>query len=240
MSNNQENPLPPRFKDHFALQAKDLGSCRRLTGDNCIVLIFVSTPAHPWTDEMREKVFQVSRSSVKYMQQEAKRYGAQLRFSLASVNFSIPFEHNRDKKWYYHILKERYHTDTIVDAYNHYKQNLKKNATIIFLFNSWEISYTCLCSRSRPNWKDEFCVIFCDTKMHDNYLTHEVMHLYGAIDFYDYRKEGVAAVARQLFPDSNMLKVSHVIDDLTAYIVGWTDQLSPKAIEFLEKTRGLR
>ena len=74
--------------------------------------------------------------------------------------------------------------------------------------------------------------------MDDNYLTHELFHQFGAIDLYN--QEGVEKVALKYFPNSDMLTVSHVIDDLTAYLVGWTDTLSAKAQKFLKETEGLR
>ena len=37
-----------------------------------------------------------------------------------------------------------------------------------------------------------------------------------------------------------MLTVSHEVDDLTAFLVGWTDTLSGKAQAFLDETKGLR
>jgi hypothetical protein len=76
--------------------------------------------------------------------------------------------------------------------------------------------------------------------MHDNYLTHELYHLYGAIDYYDYDGEGVAKAASKYFPKSVMACAGNSIDDLTAYILGWTDTLSKKANKFLEAIDGLR
>jgi hypothetical protein len=97
------------------------------------------------------------------------------------------------------------------------------------------------CSSVNPYWTDEFCVIFCDTDMHDNYLTHEVLHLYGAIDLYDYHEgEGVQRVSEKYFPNSDMLGVSHEVDELTAYLVGWMDDLTWDAWQFVQEVDGLR
>ncbi len=234
-----------KYSSHFALRRKNAGSCGAFTGSQYIILIFVSTPEHPWTPEQKEAVNSVSRSSIRLMEQEAKEYNADLRLKFGGIDYSIPFEYeynnNAELKWYRYILDRFYHVESITEVYDHYRESLKvDNAPIIFLFNSWDTSRAWSCSANNPDWKEEFCVIFCDTDMHDNYLTHELLHLYGAIDLYDYHSEGVQAVAEQLFPDSDMMYPSHEIDPLTAYLVGWTDVLTPKAESFLRQTDGLR
>lgn len=227
--------------EHFALRGRDAGPCGRLLGNAYIVLVFVSTPKRPWTDVMKGRVNTVSLSSVNIMMRQAKRYGAKLDLAFGALDFSVPYEYDKDLKWYHYILENIYHETTVDAVYARYRRDLKQDTVaLVFLFNSWDLSHAYVASKTEPLWNEEFCVIFCDTDMHDNYLTHEVLHLYGAIDFYDYDHEGVRRVAEKYFPNSDMLRVSHVVDDLTAYLVGWTDRLSPGASAFLKETEGLR
>ena len=230
-----------RRDDHFALKARGQGPCDRLVGDAYIILVFVSTPQHPWTKTMKDRVNKVSWSSIDIMEKQAARYGASLDLTFGGLDYTVPYEYNRDLKWYHWLIEEKFHRKSISEVCEYYRGSLNVDTvSIIFLFNSWDVSHTYMCSSDYPNWNEEFCVIFCDTDMHDNYLTHEVLHLYGAIDFYDYNGEGVQRVAQKYFPKSDMLYVSHEVDELTAYLVGWTDTLSSKARAFLEETRGLR
>ena len=225
----------------FVEKAKNVGQCKQLIGDVEILLVFVSTPLHPWTQKQKNAVNAVSFSSVDIMMAEAKRYGADLNLCFGGLDFSIPYEYNKDLKWYYYILENYFGVASIVDVYNAYRKSLNKDETpIIFLFNSWDVSHTYCSSVDYKGWNEEFCVIFCDTDMHDNYLTHEVMHLYGAIDLYDYCNEGVQRVAEQYFPNSDMLTVSHEIDELTAYLIGWVKSPSYRAQMFIDETRELR
>ena len=228
-------------KEHFALRARDCGPCDKLLGDAYIILAFVSTPQHPWTQTMKDRVGSVSRSSIAIMESEAKRYGARLSLQLGILDFSVPYEYGKDKQWYKYILDQNYDPPVIAEALDYYRGYLNVDTVaMIFLFNSWDRSYTTCTSRDYPNYSDEYCVIFCDTDMHDNYLTHEVLHLYGAIDYYDYDGEGVQKAAYKYFPDSDMMYPSHVVDELTAYLIGWTDTLTYKARAFLAETEGLR
>ena len=229
------------FEEHFALQARDIGPCRKLTGNVRIMLIFVNTPEHPWTEKKKEEVYSVSTSSINIMKKEAARYGQYLNLSYGHLDFHIPTEYDDNQEWYRYILEKAYHVSNMDVIQQRYRRALRvDSAPMIFLFNSWDRSYSKVKSSLNANYDDEYCVIFCDTDMHDNYLTHELMHLYGAIDLYDYRGEGVEKIAKKYFPTSDMLHVSHNIDDLTAFLVGWTETISSNASKFLTETDGLR
>ena len=249
-SSTFEEPQAPTEPEprHFAFNKMNCGPLKKLVGDVEILLVFVSTPSHPWTQEQKDAVNAVSWSSIHYMQEEAKRYGADLNLTFGGLDISIPTEveykptiTSEDLQWYYDLLKQNFGADSIADLYAAYEKGLgKDNTPMIFLFNSWDRSHAFSSSYLNPSFQEEFCVIYCDTDMHDNYLTHELMHLYGAIDLYDYHGEGVQAVAEKYFPNSDMMTVSHEIDPLTAYTVGWTDTLAPEAQWFLYETEGLR
>ena len=236
MNNSSKNS-----KQHFALSGRTYGPCRDLVGEAYVILIFVSTPLHPWNKEKQDEVFRMSWSSIDCMKKEAQRYGANINMRLGSFEYNLPFEIDKELKWYYTFLKEFFHTDTIADILKYYEDYYKvDSAPVIFLFNSWERSYCYMCTRQYPGWNEEFGVIFCDTKLHDNFLTHEFLHLYGAIDLYDHDNEGVRAIAEQYFPDSVMMQETHTIDELTAYLIGWTKTPSAKIMQFLSEIKGLR
>lgn len=227
--------------EHFALSGIDLGPCRKLMGEAFITLVFVSTPLHPWNKEMKDEAFRNSWSSVDFMKKEARRYGANVNMRMGWFEYNLPFEHDKELKWYYTFLKEFLHTNSIAGILKYYEEYFKvDSAPMIFLFNSWDRSHCYKCRKKYPGWNEEFGVIFCDNLLHDNFLTHEFLHLYGAIDLYDYNNEGVRAIAEQYFPDSIMMTPTNVIDELTAYLIGWTKQPSSKILEFLSKTKGLR
>ena len=223
--------------EHFALRSRNVGPCRQLLGNVTILVVFVNTPQHPWTEKKKQEVYKISDSSVGFMRKNAKAYKANVNFSLGYLEFNVSseasFEGTND--WYQEIIRNVYGETSIAQVYDRYRHDLGVDeAPMIFMFNSWDRSYT-ICG-----WSEEYCVIFCDTKMHNNYLTHELYHLYGAIDYYDYNNEGVAKVANRLFPKNVMACTGNNMDDLTAYILGWTDKLSKKANQFLQATDGMR
>ena len=81
----------------------------------------------------------------------------------------------------------------------------------------------------------EYAVLYKGTKS----FSHELMHLFGAKDYYT--SEQIKAVAQNCFGESIMLSsaTSKEVDDLTAYLIGWTDMLSAAASGFLDATNYL-
>jgi len=69
--------------------------------------------------------------------------------------------------------------------------------------------------------------------------THETLHLFGAIDFYVL--DEIRRAADYYLPNSIMYRGQRtdVIDDLTKYLIGWTDRLSSNARAFLDATKHL-
>ncbi len=225
---------------HFALKARDCGPCKKLLGDVMILVVFVNTPKHPWTEKKRNEVYDISWSSINHMNKNARKYKANLNLSLGFLEYTVKYEADEALIWYWDIIHNIYHEQSIEQVNARYRHDLKvDDAPMIFMFNSWDVSHTYACSVD-STWKEEFCVIFCDTKMHDNYLTHELYHQYGAIDLYDYRNEGIARITSRYFPRNVMQCTGNDIDDLTAYLIGWTNRLSPTAKEFLRKIDGRR
>jgi len=226
------------LSEHFALRSRDVGPCGKLLGKVEIIVVFVNTPKHPWTEKKKQEVYKISDSSLKFMRKNAKQYRANVNFDhVGYLEFTVNSEAGSEggDDWYWEIIHNVYQEESIAQVYDRYRHDDGVDeAPMIFMFNSWDRSYS-VCGYS-----EEYCVIFCDTKMHNNYLTHELYHLYGAIDYYDYNGEGLEKIAKKYFPNNVMACTGNNVDDLTAYILGWTDTLSKKANKFLQETEGMR
>ena len=55
---------------------------------------------------MKDRVNTVSLSSVNIMMRQAKRYGAKLNLAFGALDFSVPYEYDKDLKWYHYILEK--------------------------------------------------------------------------------------------------------------------------------------
>ena len=236
---------------HWVEMRRDLGPAAKLVGDIQLLLVFVSTPEHPWSQEEIINFFNVVQTSKDFILDEAERYGVPLSLSAQYFEASIPSEFdgsdlsNIDLSWYWYLVKNYFHTDGMVSMHEAYEERFgKDNTPFLFIFNTPYRNITYSADLLFPNWLEEFSIYYGQQPLRDNLIVHELMHQYGAVDLYDLSSEGVEEISEQIFPDSVMLRQEGTeIDELTAYLIGWIDDpsvLSDDTLFFLTLTDGLR
>lgn len=232
--------------EHFAKIARDAGQYKRFLGNVEIGLVFVSTPDHPWTESAKNEVFSVINSSIDIIESEARRYNVPLTLNCIYFEYYSPYDYSyenwSDLRWFNYGLENYFYQDSFTDLVNFYETADQKNSVpLCFMFNSYSRSFTLQASHNTP-WQDELNIYFCDhSLLHNNFLTHEFLHLYGAIDLYDYYPgEGVEAISKQYFSESVMRGDGWRIDELTAYLIGWLDIPTVDSILFMVDTEGMR
>ena len=104
-------------------------------------------------------------------------------------------------------------------------------APIAFCLNRSDRSF----ARQERGEGYEFAVLFGK----DEDYRHELYHLFGAMDLY--QNDEVAKAAVRYFPNSIMQYSGEDlrVDELTAYLMGWTDYPYKRAVRFLEETKHL-
>jgi hypothetical protein len=65
-------------------------------------------------------------------------------------------------------------------------------------------------------------------------LLHELLHLFGAVDFY---YPSAVKIAAEKWLQGSVMNGGDAIDDLTRVLIGWNDQLTSNAVDFLEATK---
>lgn len=207
---------------------RGLGTSRALTGSVTLKAVFVSEADAPWSAEEIAGVRQELLNAARQLEQEAEGYGAELSLLIEchQADASIPFSRDDHKRWARQIMRE---TPTLADAgYLAYRET-----PVIFLLNKPGRAF------ASSSWlpEMEYAVLFQGDG--ESVARHELLHLYGAEDYYVH--SGVKAAAQGLFPDSVMLSASGEarVDSLTAYLVGWTEEPDETARRMLENTRGV-
>ena len=236
---------------HWAEIGRDLGPAAKLVGDIQLLLVFVSTPEHPWSEEEIINFFDAVQTSTDFIMDEAERYGVPLSLSTQYFEASIPYEFdgsdlsNIDLSWYWYLVKNYFHKDDMVSMHDAYEERFgKDNTPFLFVFNTPSRNITYSADLLFPNWLEEFSVYYGQQELRDNMIVLELLHQYGAVDLYDLSSEGIEELSEQIFPDSVMLRQKGTeIDELTAYLIGWIDDpsvLSDDTLFFLALTDGLR
>lgn len=216
-----------------------------------MMVVYVSTPKHPWSEQQIKATFNEIWNAVRAMEKESDRYDAYLDVSTWKYyTVSVPMEctENNVTEWYWYLMHNFFKVQNMTQY--HERLTKKENADstpMVFMFNSvganprfagWTFTKTA----DKNTWDEEFSYIFCRTGngFFGGWIMHELMHQYGAVDFYDYKNEGVQAAAQRYLGQSVMINNAYVVDDLTAYLLGWTDGISRNDRRFLQETQNRR
>lgn len=225
------------------------GSCYDMEKDLCYFIIYLDDKESNWNEneknDFTENKFLIS---LDYLSHKAEDYSVTLckeyKVSDTSVTYNGIIEAD---------VVENGSQDDILDGIassmgysspNEMDSSLKKVlgvkqiAYLVVLDKegrSYKYSYT------NSNSKNiEFCIFFDDSISYNgticcSTIAHEVLHLFGAEDYYDpYGKlPERAKLAKELYPDDIMFSYVNNVNDAkigayTAYSVGWTDVLPPE------------
>ncbi len=246
-SSDEEYLLPPvvdEFQDEYRPRYM-LGNCRELSGNPLVVLLFIDDDESSWSAaEVREYTNKYINEGLKYLELKAEEWGVDLKFSVKSYSTALS---DYTLKYEGTVIKDLNISGSSKDVveqaardmgyssswamYSMFKTEYAGASDVIFLtfLNKPGISYTrCLIGPTTSEFV-EHCVIFSDylngtpIKYMASTVAHELLHLFGAEDFYEGKREYLAYL---LYPREIMLTYQettyeHDISDFTAYTIGW-------------------
>ncbi|MBQ6788933.1 MAG: S-layer homology domain-containing protein [Clostridia bacterium] len=231
-----------RFKDadllfmpaHLFYDRRRRGKSVELTGDVHVICIYVSDGESEWTEEEIADTFQEQKNALEALEAQAEKYGAGLDITLGY------YEYTTDEV----LMRSAYlrWADTVLkglgfDSMNQVNDKLREmlccdETAVVFCFDKEERSFA---MSANYNEGSEFAVVYGKTA---DALPHELCHLFGAYDYYF--PNVVEEAAKKYLAGSVMLGgYNSTVDSLTAYLIGWTDEVYPEALAFLSETSGL-
>lgn len=220
-------PPPNPYAHHFFMGSVNRGDSRKLQGKILVTFILVSDSQNRWDAASVQKLKTVHKNAANTMKLEAASYGVTLEVSHKYIMCTIKSVFSREEyaASVRRVLDEAGYSDRISRKLE--EENGVDDAPILFCINRSDRSFAVT---SRDVFGFEYGVLYGNTEDY----RHELYHLYGAVDLYP---KSVKTLGEKYFPTSVMLQSSMVADDLTAYLIGWTDTLSEKAVAFLEATK---
>lgn len=224
--------VPESLRSHLLLNARMKGACQTLVGNIAVCVLLLDDQESSWDEE----AIQACESNFQNQLSELKR---------ESENYQVKL----DMKLYFYRVKTNlnlqwgFSTPCIKDAldkaglppYETFSKQMCKElqvdeAPIVVALNKKGRSFA-VPSYTKDN--AEYALLYCDAGKYS--LVHELSHIFGAKDYY--YPEILRSYAQKLLGDNIMLNISCcVMDDLNAYLIGWCNVLSPKAIAFLKET----
>ena len=205
------------------------GSCRSLTGEVLLAVVFVSTPQAQWKAEAQEAFRREAEAAAAHLEQEAAAYGAQLslqpRFLTAFTYEDYTIENARP--WAEETL------NGVPSLAMARKLTALEELPVLLCLPG---SGRCM-AYSAWDADAEFAVLYSDADA--GAIRHELLHLYGAQDYYIH--DEVKAAAQKLFPASIMMDddAANLVDSFTACCIGWLTEPDDAAALFMAETAHL-
>jgi hypothetical protein len=226
----------PQLKNNFFLQGNDAGASRRLRGKVALLVVFLKRTPGDWPDERKQACYRAINESQTFLQKEAGKFHAPL--ELTGYHFEVSVPANADPKDGFRLIKDYFQAEDMESLQKSYEQMLQADeAAFLLLFDDDGRSFAVKQDKCDPYASQELSVIFFvgdDEKELSFAMTHELLHQFGAVDFYF--PERVRQTAERYLPDNVMRSRCYVVDDLTAFLVGWRETLSAYVLCFLQDT----
>ncbi len=226
------------------------GSCYDMEKDICYYIIFLDDKESNWNEkdknEFIEKKFSVS---MDYLSRKASEYSA----TLCTEYKNYPADNYTKVTYDGFVEANVVENGSQDDILNQVASSMKYSSpeemdlSLKTDMNVTQVAYLVVLNKEGRSYKHsyvtddsktfEFCVFFDDTIKSDantccSTIAHEILHLFGAEDFYDPYGEMPERekLAEQLYPDDIMLTLVNNVNDAkigsyTAYSIGWTDTL---------------
>ncbi len=214
---------PVQYADEVMTAAKDTGNLRALTGPVGIMYIFVDDADSAWTQPEMDAFLAEADKELARLLEDSRQWGVSLFFSqschYSAVSVSIDsnnVSHHMDA-YLAGFGQDRQTANQVIADVTESAQGLP-----VFVFNKNGRA----CAIQSVDF--ECCFLFDNAHA----LRHELSHTFGAADFYytDYIEE----MANTHLPNSLMVdSVEGWVDELTAYLLGWTPNVTAGAQNFL-------
>jgi len=237
-----EEQIPfEQIKDVFALRGKNVGCSVKLRGRVVLVAFLINDGESHW-DAQSQKVFADGlKQTANYLMDTSGLGRQDLDIAYAYCQVTVPYtvEKRNSSRFVQDVLRQFGYED--VQSYQkHYESKFARDeACVTFVFNKNFRSYAVTVSSGENTDAEnpignEYSIVAFDPKDptgSQRTFIHELMHQFGAIDFY--YPERVKLEAEHYLPGS-IMNSGDSIDALTRYVIGWDETLTADAKAFLK------
>ncbi len=226
------NNIPDEFESHVYLAMVNNGRCKALVGHVNVTVLVASDSETSWDSASRASLVSSLAEQEKKLESDAAGYGKELdvTFSFIDVKIEGKTAAAAFNPWEEDIIKAAGFSSKNDAQKELDDQNDADSNPIVIALNKVGRAYAK--QQSSDRYTEMLIIYSSDTTA----FRHELYHLYGAEDFY-YPSE-VEELAEEKLPESIMNSGSET-DALTAFIIGWDDEMDENAYEFLKGTSHL-
>ena len=230
------------IKNAFALYGKNVGCSVVFRGRIVLVNMLVNDGESHWDEESVNAYVEMLKNVSTELMEESCLNTEALQIAYAYCTVDIPYvaKRSNDAECVSGVLRQ-FGYDSVQAYQKHYEEKFERDeAVITFAFNKSFRSYAQTitvrggCSDTPIPEGDEYSMVSFDPSNPMNSqrtFKHELLHQFGAIDYY--YPTNLQFKANKHFPDS-VMDSGNIVDPLTRYIIGWDEELSDKAKDFLK------
>ncbi len=237
-----EKLIDPTRKDY------NDGSCYDMTNSVCYLVIFLNDSVSSWTEDEKSQFISTKfLPSLHFINIKAMEYDVKLNSIYQTFNTDRDLTFDGDMEDDVVTNGVKWNLFPLIAAAMGYNSVKKMNSSLKKEFQVDQIAYLVVMNKEGRSYKHsyhlsssnkiEFCIFFDDSINYQNdycgsTIAHEILHLFGAEDFYnpygDLPKR--AELSDELYPNDIMNHSYSNINDaeigaFTAYTVGWSDKL---------------
>jgi len=213
--------------------------------DIYILSCFISDSNNEWSYDEKMDIFNKYHEAVNWLKNQALRYNITVNFEGGNfgLNTDIKLSNieygsgrgNEDVNMVSRVLKKIGY-DNSLSFYNWVMGNTKCRNALVLIFVKGKGTGYAMAFETKDMNEDYYFVegvmlyesYLNGNKLASSSIAHEILHLFGAWDFYKtfQQTQDKEDKAKELFPNSIMLRTSFninelYIDDVTAWLIGW-------------------
>lgn len=231
-SSPEQDQFPEELKNNVYLRWMNTGFCEEMTGSMMITVIFLSDAVSAWTPSEVASMKETLDQDIPKLATEAAGYGAQLDINVTYMESKIGIaydENDPSRMWARYSLMSLGLAQAFTNASFLENRYQVDSAPVVYILNREGRAFASTVSGGS---QFEYVLMYSSEP---GAIRHELCHVFGAIDFY--LPQETLDAAETYMPESLMLNSRNgVVDELTAFLIGWTDRLGEKAEEFLRAT----
>ena len=220
------------------------GICRNFKGKPAVILLFMDDYESGWTaDEVEAFTKKSVMPALGFLNREATLWGVELDFCVESYSTPLSGYIMDYLGVYPTVSSEAVKKDGLLHAaeslgfrseweFYSYFQSQYPTDDIIFvtIYNKEGRSFATRYVNAGYNYNVEYCTIYAKSSNPAQTVAHEILHLFGARDFYEEATtKEMSELAGSVYPDDIMFhtlpKWENHIRDYTAYAIGWTHEI---------------
>lgn len=225
------------YKNHYFTSRRDMGGVKKLVGSVDVIVFFVNDSRSTWTLRAKEKYKASQKEAMQYVLKNARAKGVALSIRNAYVDATVPINCTTENypTWSKTIISKYGSPD--IPSYQLKHESVKRctEAPILFVFNK-PFRSGAIAVDFPARMQGEMSIISSQADTHT--IVHELLHQFGAADLY-YPAEVDRLIKRMGYSSIMATRSSMLIDSLTSYLIGWTEEIDGPATQILEQTKHL-